>query len=398
MILQRAFSRFPAGVWVATALWLFAVTGFSIGIPFLALYLNQERGIPVGVVGAIILVAGLGAAIFQAVSGLFSDRFGRRALLLGSSVAAIFFYLGLAALIYYTAPVWSIALTYIVSRAMLISIWPSVSATVIDLVPKERLTEAYGIIRVGGNVGWAAGPALGGYLATSYSYAYLFALAAVSSVLSVVLVLLFLRESAPEAGNNTSLRSVFAVTADRQLLTFTVLSLLIFTVSGQMMSTLSIFTVGRLGFSTAQFGLLLTVNGLFVVIFQYPVARITENLGHTVSLVLGSVLYGIGYLMMGVVVSFPLAIGAMLIITAGEVVISPTTLAVVGKMSPEEWRGRYMGFYGLSQTVGTSVGPLVGGILLDVSPENSFLVWSPIAVLAFLSAGGFYWWMAKWRR
>ncbi len=398
MILQRAFSRFPAGVWVATTLWLFAVIGFSIGIPFLALYLTQERGIPVGVVGAIILVAGLCAAAFEAVSGFFSDRFGRRALLLGSSIASIFLYLVLAALIYYSAPVWSIALTYVVSRTMLISIWPSISATIMDLVPKERLTEAYGIIRVGGNVGWAAGPSLGGYLATSFSYAYLFALASLSSVFSVGLVLLFLRESAPEAGSSASFRSVITVAADRQLLSFTVLSLLIFTVSGQLMSTLSIFTVERLGFSTAQFGFLLTVNGLFVVMFQYPVARLTEHIAHSFSLVLGSILYGIGYLMMAFVISFPEAIGVMLVITAGEVVISPTTLAVVGEMSPEEWRGRYMGFYGLSQTVGTSVGPLVGGILFDISPGSSFPVWAPISALAFLSAGGFYWWMVKQKR
>jgi MFS family permease len=158
-------------------------------------------------------------------------------------------------------------------------------------------------------------------------------------------------------------------TDDRAFLVFVGLSLLTFIVMGQMVGTLSIFTVDRVGFSTAQYGLLLALNGLIVIFFQYPVTLALKRLAKSRALVLGSLLYAVGYLSLGWITQFEWALIAMAIITAGEIIHSPVTLSVIGELSPQDQRGRYMGLFGLSQTVGIAIGPLIGGVLIDAFPS-----------------------------
>ncbi len=268
---------------------------------------------------------------------------------------------------------------------------PVLSTMVVDLVPKERLIETYGFLRVALNLGWAVGPAAGGYLATFLPYAWLFGVAALITALGFLFVLLFLRESFQKTSKQTVSPGILSVASDRTFLIFTGLSFLVLLVAGQMMSTLSIFTVDRMGFSTAQYGLLLTVNGLVVILFQYPVARWVSRLAKSKVLVFGSLIYGVGYLFFGWTGGLTLAILAMVILTVGEIIFSPVALSVVAGLSPEKHRGRYMGFYELSHTLGFTAGPLLGGFLLDSFPTDSWPIWGPIALIALLAGIGFYW-------
>jgi MFS family permease len=155
--------------------------------------------------------------------------------------------------------------------------------------------------------------------------------------------------------------------------------------------------VDKVGFSTAQYGLLLTLNGLIVIFFQYPVTLALRRLAKFRALILGSLLYVFGYLSFGWITQFGWALGAMAIITTGEIIHSPVTLSVIGELSPQDQRGRYMGFFGLSETIGMSMGPLVGGLLLDAFPSDLRLVWAPIASIALIAAVGYYWWARRFR-
>jgi MFS family permease len=161
---------------------------------------------------------------------------------------------------------------------------------------------------------------------------------------------------------------------------------------GQMMSTLSIFTVDFMGLSTAQYGLLLTTNGLIVVLFQYPVAYKLGSLNKSRVLVIGSLLYALGYLIFGWAGGFSLTIIAMVVITLGEIIHAPTSLAVVGELAPAKYSGRYMGVFGLAQILGIAIGSLLGGILLDAFPADPLALWGIIALFGALAASGYYLW------
>jgi len=166
--------RFETGIWLVAILQLCTSAGFSICLPFLALYLYQDRGLPMTLIGMIFLISGLCSALTQMAGGVLSNRLGRRLLLLGSAGISIFLYSGLAVLIGVLAPVWAIVVTYIAARSLLATMRPVYSAIVADLSPKNHLTEAYALLRVGGNVGFAAGPAIGGYLLLFLPYAWFF--------------------------------------------------------------------------------------------------------------------------------------------------------------------------------------------------------------------------------
>ena len=343
-------------------------------------------------VGTIILAAGLCSAFSQALGGALSDRFGRRPVLLIGALVSVFLFSGLAALIGISAPVWAIAVGYIASRSILTTTRPVISAMVADFTPKERLTEAYGILRIGANMGWAAGPALGGYLATFLPYGWLFGIAPLTCVIVTLIIFFFIRESSHVMSKGVGFRSMLTIANDRPFLFFVVINILLFIAMGQMVSTLSIFTVEMLGFSPAQFGLLLTLNGLIVVFFQYPMTVALRRVAKFRALILGSLLYLVGYLSLGWITQFGWALVAMAVITGGEIIHAPVSLSVVGELSPEDKRGRYMGFFGLSQTIGIAVGPLLGGVLIDAFPFNPELIWAPVALIAFIAAVGYYWW------
>jgi predicted MFS family arabinose efflux permease len=395
--LRDVFNRFEPGVWIVTIIQFFTVIGFSICMPFLSLYLYQDRELSMTLVGIILLAGGLFSAISQALGGALSDRFGRRPILLVAALVSIFLYSGLAVLIGISAPVWAITIVYIAGRSVLTITRPVISAMIADFTSKGRLTEAYGILRIGANIGWAAGPALGGYLATFLSYAWLFGVPVLTCAIVSLIVFFFLRESSRRTDRRVGFRSILPPAGDQAFLAFTMVSLLLFVVMGQMASTLSIFAVDRVGFSTAQYGLLLTLNGLIVIFFQYPMTLALRRTAKFRALILGSLLYVFGYLSFGWITQFAWALGAMAVITTGEIINSPVTLSVIGELAPQDQRGRYMGFYGLSETIGIATGPLVGGILLDAFPSNMRLVWSPIALIAVIAAVGYYWWARRFR-
>jgi len=343
-------------------------------------------------VGTILLAAGLCSAASQAIGGALSDRLGRRPILLIGTLVSVFLFSGLAALIGISAPVWAIAVVYVASRLILTTTRPVIQAMVADFTPKEKLTEAYGILRIGANAGWAAGPAIGGYLATFLPYGWLFGIAPLACGIVFLIIFFFIRESSRRMSEGVGFRSMLTIAKDRPFLVFVVISILLFIAMGQMVSTLSIFTVDMLEFSKSQFGLLLTLNGLIVVFFQYPVTAALRRVAKFRALILGSLLYVFGYLSLGWITQFGWALVAMAVITGGEIIHAPVSLSVIGELSPEDKRGRYMGLFGLSQTIGIAVGPLIGGLLIDAFPFDYVLIWAPIALVAFIAAIGYYWW------
>lgn len=386
---RNILNRFKPGIWVVTLVSFLNAAAFSLSLPFLSLYLYQDRHLSMTLVGLVLLISGLVSAVAQLFGGALSDHFGRRPILIGSILASILLYAVMALLVAASAPVVAIAASYAGVRSALMMMRPIVSATVADLSTRERLAETYGLLRIGQNVGWAAGPAIGGYLAAIISYAWLFGIGSLVLIIGLALAFFRLKESFGNTSEWTDVRSVFSVGADRRFLAFTGLSWLVFMVMGQMSSTLSVFTVDLVGFSTSQYGLLLTLNGLLVVAFQYPLTRLTNRAAKPTVMASGALLYALGFLVMGWVGSYSLALIAMVVITTGEMSFAPTSLAEVGELSRPAWRGRYMGFYGLSENLGLSIGPLIGGVLIDHFARQPLAIWGGVALIAVIAAVGF---------
>jgi MFS family permease len=158
---------------------------------------------------------------------------------------------------------------------------------------------------------------------------------------------------------------------------------------GQLASTLAVFSTNVVGISEAQLGILFTVNGVAVVLFQWPAARLAGRIGVRWGLVLGCLLYATGYLSVGLALGFAFLVVSMVVITLGEVTFSPTSMAAVANMAPAASIGRYMGFFGLTEALGWSLGPFLGGILYDRLAGAPLVLWGIIASLGIVAAVGF---------
>jgi MFS family permease len=366
--------------------------GFSIAFTYLPLYLYQQRGISMTVVGLFFLVAGITAGVSQVLGGILADRFGHRKLFIVFLVMEILAFALLAVLVGIDGPIWSIYFT--TSLVMIAGNMsaPAISAIVADVSQDRTMTESYGLMAIGGNLGWAIGPLTGGYLQSLTSYAWVFGVGALVTAFSLIALPHLPRDvhTPQEKEKNKAGFNIFL--SDRNLVIFCVISMLFFLEMAQWGSTLSVFTVDRVGFASEQYGLLMSVSGLLIILFQFPISKQIERLGFRLSLFLGCFFYGAGFLSFAWVRSFFPALGSITLLVIGEMLFIPASYAVIGKISRLEDRAKSMGLLGLCGTVGNSFGPLLGGMLLDKFPFQPLWIWGPVSLPAFLAAVSFLLW------
>jgi len=232
-------------------------------------------------------------------------------------------------------------------------------------------------------------------------------------LIGLVLVMLFVRESIQTTEpQRFALKRILDAGRDVRFLIFCGWGVLLFVVMAQFASTLAVFSTQDIGITERQLGWLFTVNGIFVVLFQWPAARLAARVGIRWGLVLGCLGYAIGYFTIGLVPSFALLtgpvvqialgkmafsvapgfaflVGSMMIITLGEVIFSPVSMAAVANMAPAARMGRYMGFFGLTEALGWSLGPFIGGALYDQLTVAPVMLWGIIALIGVTAALGF---------
>jgi MFS family permease len=276
---------------------------------------------------------------------------------------------------------------------------PASMSYVADLTAENRRTKAYGLLRIGGNFGWALGPAIGGFLA-QMNFAYLFYFTGGCMLLGTIVLMRFSRESLPilsdnHANRKTGLKEIISVAKDSRFLTYTLICLAIFLVWGQLIFPLSIFSVNTVGISKAQLGILFSLNGLLVVFFQYFITHFIPAKKQLIALAIGSLVYAVGFFTVGFAYSFAFLFVSVIIITTGEMIVTPTTLSYASIIADAKHRGRYLGFFNLSHSLGWSLSPLLGGVLLDVFAGKPVFTWTIVSGLAVFAAVGFLFFRRK---
>ena len=96
----------------------------------------------------------------------------------------------------------------------------------------------------------------------------------------------------------------------------------------------------------------------------------------------GSLLYAVGFAMYGFVPSYSLFVLAMVIITIGEMVVSPFQQSIVASFAPEHMRGRYMGVNGMTWALALILGPILGMKLLAFSASALWIACGALGLLA----------------
>lgn len=127
-----------------------------------------------------------------------------------------------------------------------------------------------------------------------------------------------------------------------------------------------------------------------VVLTQTPVSERARRMRLTSSLAAGCLLYSAGYGWVGFAEGFASLAAAVVLVTLGEVMVSPALQTMAANLAPEEMRGRYLGFQSLALQLGAAFGPLLGGLGLQVlSPRWSAAPWLAVAAVGAAAAFGF---------
>jgi MFS family permease len=272
---------------------------------------------------------------------------------------------------------------------------PAHEAMLIDILPKKKRSEGFGVMRVAMNLSVAIGPAIGGFIA-AYSYLVLFIADTVTSLITALIVYLVVEESMPDKvkqetrkGFKETFIGYGDVLKDRRFMLFVGISTIATIVYSQMYSTLSVYLRDSHGIPESGYGWLMTLNAGMVVLFQFMITRRVSKHPPMLILALGSMLYVIGFGLYGFVNVYPMFMLAMVIITIGEMVIIPVAQAYVGNAAPEDMRGRYSGVMAFSWMIPWMIGPLLAGLIMDNTDPN--WVWYGSAILGMVATLGFLW-------
>jgi MFS family permease len=386
---RKVYHEYPRAFWIYNIIVFIDRLGGFMLYPFFALYLTQKYEIGMSSVGLIFGVFSISGMVGSALGGAIADRMGRKTVIIFSLILSSLSALGMG-----FAPTLGIFIAVVVLVGTLSSIGhPAHEAVVADLLPQEKRAEGYGIIRVVFNVAVIIAPPIAGLLIAN-SYLTLFIVDAVISLISAAIVLLALPETKPQTQTHTkpeTMKQTFAgygrVFKDTPFLAFIGVTVMMTLVYMNMNSTLGVYLRDQHGLPEIRYGWLLSINAIIVVLFQFWVTRRLEKHKPLLMMAAGSLLYAIGFAMYGFVPTFGLFVSAMIIITIGEMVVSPFQQSLVASFAPEHMRGRYMAVSGLSWSISFTVGPYFAGLILDSA--NPSLLWAFCGLIGILATLGF---------
>ncbi|MFJ9867209.1 MDR family MFS transporter [Streptomyces sp. NPDC101165] len=328
---------------------------------FMALYLTLDRGYSASYAGLVASLHGLGGVVSSLGGGVMADRLGRRPTLLIAQTATA----GSVALLgFMRDPAAIAAVAFLVGMASNAS-RPAVQAMMADIVRPEDRVRAFSLNYWAINLGFAVSSMGAGFIA-EFSYLAGFLIEAGMTLACALVVFLKVPESRPTATAKQADADVSLMTVlrDGRYMAVVGLSFLVALVFQQGSVGLPV-AMGRAGFSPADYGLAIAVNGILIVALQIPVTRFIEHRDPRTLLVVSSVLAGYGFGLTAFAGSVGVFALTVCVWTLAEIVSAPTQTGLVVRLSPVHGRGRYQGMYTLSWSVAALIAPLMSGAVID---------------------------------
>jgi MFS family permease len=378
----RGLGGLPREIWLLFATNLVNRAGMMV-LPFLVLYLTRALHFSAARAGFVFAVYGASAIIAGPISGKLSDRIGALPIMRASLVSS-----GIALLLFPLAKSYAAVIAITIAWAACAELFrPASLAAITHVVSPSQRRAAFALNRLAINLGMSIGPALGGFLAT-VSFRAMFAVDAVTTLLAGAVLSLTTwqlstggREAQSEGEIQLEMRSILR---DRRLAIFLVGSVLVGIVFFQHESALPLYMVEYLRMSPAFYGTLFTINTLLIVALEVPLNAATSRWPNTWSLVVGSLLFAVGFGGLAFVSSVPGVTGLVIVWTFGEMMLFPAMAAHLGEIAPASLRGTYMGAYSMSLSVALTLGPWLGTQLL--ASTGPLGVWSIMFALGVLAA------------
>lgn len=342
--------------------------GFSLILPLLPYYARQFNATSFET-GLLVAVYALAQFIAAPIFGRFSDRYGRRPVLLLSLLGNIlsFIFLGLA------ANLWML----FAARVLAGIIGSNISvaqAYITDVTDESSRARGLGLIGAAFGLGFILGPAIGGLL-SRFGFAVPSFAAAVLSALNFLMVLFWLPESLT-AERRASLaqgkRPPFNLQALLAVLRKPVVGPLLhtrffFAIAFSTFQTIfALWGLQRLNLTAQTTGYLLTYVGFLSTFVQgFLIGRLTRRFSEPFLIFSATVLMAVGLLGWALVSSVQtLLLDLIPIALAGGILNTVINSAISKSVTPVEVGGT-LGLAASLESLTRVFSPTLGGLLLD---------------------------------
>lgn len=306
--------------------------------PFFALYITQKFNVGMTQAGVLLAIFSVAGLVGSMIGGALTDKFGRRGMVIFG-------------LVFSALSSVSMGLVNELSHFYLLAIvvgslsniaGPAHQVMVADILPEEKRTEGFGMLRVAANLSWIFGPMIGGLVA-GRSYLMLFILDAITSLIVALIVFRLIPETKPqesEAEQKKTLAQTFVgyrvVLADRLYLVYLLVSMLMLIAYQQMYHTLSVYLRDSHGIPARGYGALLSIDAALVVLLQFWITRRVRSRPPMIMMAAGTALYMVGLAMFGFVSTYWLFVAAILLLTFGEMIVMPLSQSLAARFAPED--------------------------------------------------------------
>ncbi|TDD77078.1 MDR family MFS transporter [Flavobacterium caseinilyticum] len=395
-MLQTAFQRyinnfrgFTREVWILTLITFINRAGTMV-LPFLSKYLKEDLSFSYAQVGWIMVAFGLGSMLGSWLGGKLSDKIGfYRIMVFSLFTTGILFFL-----VQYIRTFWGLCFGMFFIMTVADMFRPAMFVSLGTYAKPENRTRALTLVRLAVNLGFTAGPALGGLIIMNIGYSGLFWVDGSSCIVSILIFTLLVKDrkkpaDLDTAGSETEIPvSVFK---DKIFWIFLFVCFLTAMLFFQLFTTLPLYHNEKFGLTEFQSGLLLSLNGLLIFFLEMPIVSISQrkNIDKLKIILWGSLLMSISFYVLMINMWAGILIVSILFITFGEMFIFPFSNSFALSRAPKGHEGRYMALFTMSFSLAHIASSKTG---LEVIAACGYQTnWFVMGTLGILSVAGCIW-------
>jgi len=360
--------------------------GSSAMLPFVVIWAHRYAGLGGAAAGVLFIVQAAGEFGAGLAGGALADRFGHRRLLLFSAAGMA---LGYGLLAIAKAPAAAIAL-FLLAGVFESAFHPTIGALVGDMFGEEDLVRAFGVVRVGANVGRIAGPLIG---AAAALVALPLVFAAAGGLIAGALLagLALIPRDAPSQPDDSEPEippgTLRALATDRRLAVLVLAGGLLSITFTWWEADGLVLLRQQHPLSTTAYAVLFTIAATAIVLFQMPVTRRIARARAGPAMLAGAVLQGAGLAALAFArYGYPVLVVAVLLMATGEMIYAPTISAFVTTRAGRHRRASYQAALSITEDIGTAIGPISGLALAAVT--SAATLWATAAILSAVAGTG----------
>jgi predicted MFS family arabinose efflux permease len=381
----RGFSR---EIWILTFITFINRAGTMV-LPFLSKYLNEDLGFSYTEVGWILVCFGLGSMLGSWLGGKLSDRIGFYRIMVFSLFTSGLLFFGLQ----YIVSFEGLCIGMFVLMVIADMFRPAMFVSLAAYAKPENRTRALTLVRLAVNLGFAAGPALGGLIIMSIGYKGLFWVDGATCIFAILIFALLVKEKkkSPEKKLDLIENQRDSVFKDKPFWIFLTICLITGVLFFQLFTTMPLYHSKQFDLTEFQTGLLLTLNGILIFFLEMPIVSYIERKKFNKIKV---VTYGclgmtIGVFLMLINTWAGILIIMMLFMTFGEMLSFPFSNSFAMSRAPKGHEGRYMAIFTMSFSLAHIISSKLGMEIIErYEYETNWLV---MGALGLIGVGCGFW-------